>query len=158
MWRIKLKTASQTFIFKASNVFHWSIPYGSHMDVCWLVVFSLMSSPKIWSHHWRRRAAKVRFSSLCVIRPLSREGLLSWHTCCDTEPSLCGLTCRTAPFRLLVRLARDTEDLLWPGSPRSFGMQAHNLMIGFLIGICCLCVRVIHLSVLNKFFLQKESL
>jgi hypothetical protein len=35
--------------------------------------------------------------------PLSREGSLSCHTCCDTGPRFCGLIQRTAPFSRLLR-------------------------------------------------------
>ena len=72
--------------------------------------------------------------------PLSREGSLSCHTCCDTGLGLSGLIRRTAPFSRLLRHTRecggsilpriitgplsvafydthgDVEDLFYPGS------------------------------------------
>jgi hypothetical protein len=38
--------------------------------------------------------------------PLSREGSLSCHTCCDTGPRISGLIRRTAPFSRLLRHTR----------------------------------------------------
>ena len=125
--RIKLKTGSQTFIYKASNVFHWSIPYGSHMDVCWLVVFSLMPSPKILHSCEEVTIDGEGLKNLGLIRSVLQvlwAGRVFYRATPIVTQSLCFcvLTCRTAPFRLLVR---GSEDLLWPGSPCGFGMQGH---------------------------------
>ena len=44
--------------------------------------------------------------------PLSREGSLSCHTCCDTGLGMSGFIWRTAPFSRLLRHARECWGLI----------------------------------------------
>ena len=48
--------------------------------------------------------------------PLSRGDLYRATLSVTRVLGICGILRRTAPFSLLVRQARDTEDLFYPGS------------------------------------------
>ena len=80
--RIKLKTGSQTFIFKASNVFHWSIPYGCMLVGCIFFNAQPENITFMWrSHHWRLMAAKFNWKT---VKPKKFRGTfivphLLWH-------------------------------------------------------------------------------
>ena len=75
----------------------------------WLIVFCLTSLSRIFHWYGDVTIAGEGLQILAYarhLRPLSREGSLSCHTCCDTGLGFYGLIRRTAPFSRLLRQAR----------------------------------------------------
>jgi hypothetical protein len=92
---------SRGYLYGATPTVRWNLGFSGLIR--WLVGYLLFSVPLknvslVWRrHHYRWRAAK--FSSARCSGPLSREGSLSCHTCCDTGPRFFRLHPKDRPIQ-----------------------------------------------------------
>ena len=82
----------------------------------WLIIHCFTSHARVFFTYMERSALPVKVCKIWVYAwrsgPLSREGTLSCHTCCDTGPRFSILIQRTGPFSRLLRHTRGCWGLI----------------------------------------------